>query len=501
MDERAAFKTIGHAIRHRFYVLIAILALFLIGAGVASVIRPPVYQGTAVLRVDERINASQGFDLALQAGELLSAHFIQSATSQPVLQRACSGPNLAKTPLPSLTCTATSLALRVSANTTRGGANWIAVSVTASSAADAAALADAVAYAMMDQNAADIDQLIAPTREYLQNELTRINTEIATVQANLAKVPPSPLTSPATTAEQTHLTLLQSEYGSTYDKLQALATEQQRLSGSLTLVQTASPPVKPIDPDPLRYLAIALVAGLCIGLAAVVLLDRFDDRLFETEALSQAAGTRLVIAVSHKDALTARAEPYALARANLLAQHPHMRKLLVVAASRRDLVRPIAAGLGLAGVKAGQKVLVVDADANTYVMQQQHGMNGSRMTIVSAPPDPDVRIANEAAGQEDDKYDLTIMSAPSPDRDSTAVSLARTVDLAIVVATAKTTRSSDVRRTAEALRLAGIQVVASIFATDAAKEAPAEPETPAKEVYEVAANQYRLPTWRGPTGS
>src|SRR6184192_4542161 len=82
MDERAAFKTIGHAIRHRFYVLIAILALFLIGAGVASVIRPPVYQGTAVLRVDERINASQGFDLALQAGELLSAHFIQSATSQ-----------------------------------------------------------------------------------------------------------------------------------------------------------------------------------------------------------------------------------------------------------------------------------------------------------------------------------------------------------------------------------------------------------------------------------
>ena len=53
MDERAAFKTIGHAIRHRFYVLIAILALFLIGAGVASVIRPPVYQGTAVLRTSE----------------------------------------------------------------------------------------------------------------------------------------------------------------------------------------------------------------------------------------------------------------------------------------------------------------------------------------------------------------------------------------------------------------------------------------------------------------
>src|SRR5207247_10990473 len=108
---------------------------------------------------------------------------------------------------------------------------------------------------------------------------------------------------------------------------------------------------------------------------------------------------------------------------------------------------------------------------------------------------------NQAGGRADDKDDRTSMSGASPDRGSTAVSLARTVDLAIVVATAKTTRASDVRRTAEALRLAGIQVVASIFATDAAKEAPAEPETPAKEVYEVAANQYRLPTWRGPTGS
>jgi hypothetical protein len=45
---------------------------------VAAIVRPPVYQGTALLFVDERFNSSQGFDLALQAGELLSAHFIQT---------------------------------------------------------------------------------------------------------------------------------------------------------------------------------------------------------------------------------------------------------------------------------------------------------------------------------------------------------------------------------------------------------------------------------------
>ena len=83
MDEKAALRTVAHAIRHRSYVLVAIVAAFTLGAGLFALIRPPVYQGTALLFVDERHNSSQGFDLALQAGELLSAHFIQAATSQP----------------------------------------------------------------------------------------------------------------------------------------------------------------------------------------------------------------------------------------------------------------------------------------------------------------------------------------------------------------------------------------------------------------------------------
>jgi Mrp family chromosome partitioning ATPase len=241
-------------------------------------------------------------------------------------------------------------------------------------------------------------------------------------------------------------------------------------------------------------------------LLAVVLVDRFDDRLFEPEALSLAAGTRLVVAVSQRDSGTVSHRPgesYSLARANLLAQHPHLTKILVVAASSRDRVRPVAAGLGMAVVKAGQRVLVVDAEASTYVMHQQSGRNGSRMTIVTAPVEGGAHIANEALAGAEGKYDLTIFSAPPPDRDPTAVSLARTADVAIIVATARATRFSDVKRTAETLRLAGIQVAASIFATDSAKEgeraAPVADE-PESELYEMAVNQLRLPTWRGPGG-
>lgn len=503
MDDRAALRTIGHAIKHRRYVLLGIIAGFTLAAGLLSIVRPPVYQGTALLFVDERFNSSQGFDLALQAGQLLSAHFIQTATSQPVLQRVCSGTYFNTPETTGYSCSSTKLAANVSADTVRG-TDWIGVNVTSGSAAESAALANAVAGAMLDQNKADIHQLLAPTRDYLDAQLKQLSTEITAEEATIEQVqkqtPPGQLAPIA--GHQAQLALLQSQYSDTYAQSQNLIIEENRLAGSLTLVQPAAVPVKPIDPDPLRYLLVGLAAGLFVGLAAVVLLDRFDDRIFETDTLALVAGTRLVVAVSQKESASGRsAEVYAIARANLLAQHPHMHKVLLVAASPRDRVRPIAAGLGLAAVNAGQKVLVVDAEANAYVMQRQTAKNGAQMTIVSGPTNGNGAVDPEAIEDRDGQYELTVLSAPSPDRSPTAVNAARTADVAIVVATARVTRSSEVRRTAETLRLAGIQVAASIFAVDTPSEAKPQPENAPTDMYEVAVNQWRLPTWRGPGGS
>lgn len=505
MDERAALKTITNAVKHRLYVLIAIVALLTLGAGIAALVRPASYQGTALMFVDERFNSSQGFDLALQAGELLSAHFIQAATSRPVLERACSGTYFDTAAASTVPCDAATIGPHVSASTVKG-TSWIGVSVTAASATQSAILANAVAAAMIDQNKSDVDRLIGPTLDALNGELKTLSTQIQAEQATIDQIqkqtPPGQQAPIA--GHQANLSLLQTQYSATYAKSQDLLIEENQLGGSLTLVQPAIPPLKPYDPNLLIYLAVGLVAGLCVGLLAVVLLDRFDDRLFDAEALSLAAGTRLVVAVSPRDSgsLSDRpSDPFALARANLLAQHPHLTKILVVAASPHDRVRSVAAGLGMAGVKAGQKVLVVDAQASTYVMHQQSGRNGSKMTIVSAPTTGGTRIADEALADADGKYDLTIFSAPSPHQDPTAVSLARTADVAIVVATARATRFSDVKRTVETLRSAGIQIAASILATESVKEVEAgAPEQPEPELYEMAVNQLRLPTWRGPIG-
>lgn len=509
MDERAAVRTVTHAIKHRKYLALAIVALFTATAGVASLVRTPVYQGSALLVVDERFNSSQGFDLALQAGELLSSHYIQIATSQPVLERACSGKYFDTAASFGVTCSAKELTPRVSANTV-SGTTWIAVNAKAATPNESAVLANAVARAMMDQDQADVDQLLAPTRTYLDGELKRLTTAIGAEQTAIAELQRRAVPATAVRAQQaaiathqTTLILLQTQYSATYARRQDLVLEQNRLAGSLTLGQQAVEPSHPFDPDPLRYLAVGLIAGLCVAFAAILLVDRFDDRLFETGALSEAAGTPLVVAISNRGGRrSGRAlDPYALARANLLAQNPGLTKLLVVAASVRDRVRPVSAGLGIACVQAGLRVLVVDAESQSYVMHQQAVRNGSRMTIISAAAAGDSRVAQEALADEQEKYDLTILSAPSPDSDPTAVSLARTADAAIVVATARRTRSSDVRRTADALRMAGIKVSASVFVSDPEQEVSTIAAQPETALYEMAVNQWKLPTWRGPNGS
>src|SRR5438105_2608715 len=504
MDERAALRTLTHAIKQRLYLFVAIVAGLTVVACIAAIVRPASYQGSSVLFVDKRFDSSNAFDISLQGGQPLSDHFIQTATSRAVLVRACSGTYFATSAASNFRCDATTLMPHVSANTVNSQ-DWIAVNVTADSAVKAAVLANAVAQAMIDQNRSDIDQLLAPNREYLNAEIKRLGAEIQTEQTAIDKLQNTPGQQAAVSSHQANLSLLQGQYLATYARVQDLDIQGNRLAQSLKLEQQAVPPSRPYDPDPVRYLAAGLVVGLCIGLATVVLVDRFDDRLFDPEDLSTAAGTRLVVAVAARDSDTLSSQassPYAVVRANLLALHPDLTKVMVVAASPKVQVRPIAAGLGSAAVKAGQKVMVVEADAPIYVMEQQLGRNGSRMTIVSAPVDANGRTANGATGDANERCDLTITLAPPPHANAPLLPPAAVGDVAIVVATAGLTRFAEVRRATDALRQAGIDVAASVLAIDSAKEVGAGEDTPEPDAeparYESAVNLARLPTWRGP---
>jgi len=489
VNERARLLTLSHAIRHRVYLFVAIIAGLTVLAGVAAIVRPPSYRGTAVMSVDERFASPQGFDISLQTGQPLVDHFIQLAASPAVLERACSGGYL--TAQSGITCSAATLSGSVSSSAA-DSPGWISVSVTANSAVKAAALANAVSRAMIDQNSADDARLVAPVSDYLNSELQRQQSQITAQQAVIAGMRGRPDEQVALASAEQNLNLLQQQYLTTSQRVQDLGIVQRRLDEALSVSQQATPPAAPYDPDPVRYLAVGLISGLVVALAVTLIVDWLDDRLLDTDGLAAAAGTPLVIAVAVRDSesLTIHASnPYAVARANLLATHPQLGRLMVVGASDIEQLRPIATGLGAAAVKSGQTVMVLDPEAPALVMGQRTGRHGSLVTTETPSPSGD--------------YDLVITLAPPPDTNPIALSLARSGDVAIVVATAGTTRFSQVRRTVEALRLGGIDVAAAILSINEPKQPRPPYDGTGAEVLpairDIAVNQERLPTWRGPS--
>jgi capsular polysaccharide biosynthesis protein len=403
-------KTAGNALRHRWRPAAAVALFFVALAGLAAFVRPPTYQGTAILFLDERYNSSQGFDLALQAGELMNHHYIQMATSTPVLAQVCSGPDAA-TVAPNGPCTSNALAGRVNAASVTG-TSLIAVNATGPDPTAAAALANDVAQGIVDQDHQEVAQMLKPQSDYLDAELKRLSTAI---QAG---------GSPA------QLNSLEGEYATTYARRQDLALEEFRLSGNLSLIQPADPPFKPIDPDPRKYLLAGLVTGLLAAMLVALWRELRDDRLREPEQLAQAAGVPFVMAVatSRNASMNSGGQAYA----GLVALYPRLRRILVTAASAGDQARIGAERLAAIAAEAGQEVRVVPAEA-----------------YHERPPS--------------EPLEVTLVAAPSPDISARAVMLARSSDVAVVVATTGVTHFGAAERTAALLRRAGTDVAAAIL--------------------------------------
>jgi hypothetical protein len=145
---------------------------------------------------------------------------------------------------------------------------------------------------------------------------------------------------------------------------------------------------------------------------------------------------------------------------------------LLAAASSRDKSEGPASELGSAAAHAGQRVLLYRRRLSTEVN------GGSELTGFAPMPNSDrwglmtVTASNGDDAQVatlvrsgDNGYDLTILAVPSPEVSAYAITMGRTVDHAVLVATAGVTRFADARRSAELLREAGTTIAASLLLT------------------------------------
>src|SRR5256885_1523940 len=177
MKSGTPLSTVTGAVRHFWWIVALLTLIGVAGALAAAQLRPPTYQAAAVLNLDTTQNAGQGFDVALQADQFLSQRYISMASSRVVLDQVCAS---SKPP-----CDATALARQVSASDSKG-TGMIQISVTASSPAEAARLANAVAAQVLAQNNKQIEDRIKPQRDALQATLAQQNTRVQQIRDQLA---------------------------------------------------------------------------------------------------------------------------------------------------------------------------------------------------------------------------------------------------------------------------------------------------------------------------
>jgi capsular polysaccharide biosynthesis protein len=448
-------KTVGSALRNHARAILGVTMCCLLIAAIAIFVRPPTYAATVTLVVDERQSSPAGSDPSA-AAQVMAQEYIELATSRPLATQVC---NSVGKQVP---CDPESLARHTSASLAQN-TTIINLTVGASSPEDAATLANAAANELVSEARTLASQQVKSQIDYLNDQITQLNQQISAEQEALGN------SNENAAVHQSRLTQLQSEYTYLYQKLQDLQVSGKSFGNDLNIVQQASPPSRPVDPDPVRYLAVALVAGLALGAMLALLLERWDHRLRRGQALAEAAGLGLVIEEGgpglHGEDLSDRA--YTLARASLISRYPGARTVLMVAASTGDDVDDAASALSRAAAAFGQRVLVLESalglDRNGGEPRRRRLQSGRGAITIAGLAPPDLAPALAA---EQDEYDLTVLAVPSPAVSPLAIMLANKADVIVLVATAGQTTIEEAREATALLRGSGAEVAAGILVAD-----------------------------------
>lgn len=277
---------------------------------------------------------------------------------------------------------------------------------------------------------------------------------------------------------------------------------------SLTVVDGPSMPTEPVAPDRTLNLAVALLAGLALGVALAIARQLADRSVRSTDALAQAAEAPTLAEVpAHKghDAVlvgeargTPLAESYRRLRGALrLPASPEV--VLVTSPGAREGRTTTAVNLAVALAETGRRVLLVDADlrrpkvAGLLGLDEPTGLAGvlageaeladavqawgtDGLHVLPAgptPANPAELLAGEALGALVDharaEYDVVVLDSPAVLPVADAAAVAPHAGRVVLVARRGRTTGAQVREAALALGAVGARVAGTVLVGGPAK--------------------------------
>ncbi|MDN4173609.1 polysaccharide biosynthesis tyrosine autokinase [Nocardioides sp. SOB77] len=270
-------------------------------------------------------------------------------------------------------------------------------------------------------------------------------------------------------------------------------------------VRPATTPEDPRTPIPLLNLAIGLLAGLGLGLAAASLRDTLDNSLKDDGDVQEAVGLPVLGTVPVNASIDRApvidqgtpdpvwAESYRKLRTNLSyldPDHPP-RTLLVTSALPGDGKTVTAANLAASLAQGGQTVCLVEADLRRPSVARMLGLvpdvgvttvvagkatraevtqRASGMDVITSgpvPPNPSELLGSQAFRSFVEEllgeYDVVVVDTPPLIAVTDAAVAAVAADAVIVVARARKTSRPDLRKAIEGLRNVDAHVVGVVL--------------------------------------
>jgi non-specific protein-tyrosine kinase len=207
------------------------------------------------------------------------------------------------------------------------------------------------------------------TLEAKQDELANLNSarQIADSQNQIA-------------AFQTKLNTLQSNYAS------LLANTEQGASNTITVIEPASLPTRPVGPNTMMTVLTAAAIGFVLAAGAAYLLEYLDNTIKSPEEikkisdLSMLAGIPVISGERYPEKLITVEKPrspiseaYRLLRTGIqfsTVDQPQCKIILVTSPNPSEGKSVTAANLAVVMAQAGNRVLMIDSDLRRPVMHR-----------------------------------------------------------------------------------------------------------------------------------
>jgi capsular exopolysaccharide synthesis family protein len=495
--------------RRKLTILLAVVAM--VGSTLAvSLLQTPVYQATSQVvfkpSSSEQIFAPQSYVAPARVAteiEVMKSRSVRDAVSAA----------LGAVPTVQISAVAET--------------NVVAITAESTEPAEAARIANVYAETFTEtRRAQQVDDLLDAGRQ-VQAKIDELDRELAELERPLAEldaqiVATVPLVDRQRLQEQRRI--LQQDIAIQRQTLQSqradFADQRDRLELSTNLTQTggaqvvsvAEEPTTPVRPKPLRNAALALVAGLVLGVGLALLRDHLDDTVVTKEDVERATGNLDVLAlIPAVEGWRDREKPYVVSLAEpasppaeayrslrtavqFIGINQPMRVVQVTSPNASEGKTTTLANLAVALANAGQRVIVVCCDLRRPRIHEFFGLDnavgftsvllgeyplsaalqsvpgvGRLFLLPSGPPPPNpsellasMRTAEVFAALRSE-CDVVLVDSPPTLPVTDATVLSRMADATILVGTAGRTTRREYHRSIEVLRQVEAPLVGTVL--------------------------------------